>query len=935
MNRRLRANQKPNDSELMPIADRLPAALADRYRIERELGTGGMATVYLAHDVRHDRKVALKVLRPEIGAVLGAERFVKEIRTTAGLQHPHVLPLFDSGTADGFLFYVMPVVEGETLREKLNREKQLDVEEAVQIARDVANALQYAHDHGVIHRDIKPENILLANGQPMVTDFGIALAVDAAAGGRMTETGLSLGTPHYMSPEQAAGDKDITGRSDVYSLAAVLYETLAGEPPHTGKSAQQVMMKIIADDPRPVTKVRKSVPPHVAMALAKALQKLPADRFHSARAFADALGNPAFVAATAVEPGQDRQAPSPNRVAPAGVGAALLLLGALAGVAITVAITGRESTLPQVVRFPLRSPTGTELLQSTRSDVTFALSPDGTRIAFAARVAGEAVNRLYVRTMDRTEAEVIPGTEGALSPFFSPDGQSIGFVSSRDGRIRRVGVDGGDVLVVSGEAAMRMSAPSWGDDGSVVFTGDDHFLRRVGSTGGTSQPVEAGDGAIPVAKPPADTVWVYPFVLPGSRSVVVTPCVSGIIRGAGTCNGELRVLDVASGRLTPLGVQAVRGWHADGYLVFVTGLGALFAAEFDLGRNVLTSEPVRLLDGLYQNFYARTPQVAVSASGTIAYLESPATSDQVIVQVDHRGTEEVLVATPGPYRWLRFSPDQTRIAMIKDAQVHVHDRRSGTTSPVTFGGFNQRPSWSPDGRRLAFMSNTQGRTDVWTVSPDGADSAQPLAPGRDVVQTSATFWTRDGEWIVIDGFPDDTTGLSESGFVGDDIFALPASGGGPMQRVVVTQASEQAGEVSPDGRWIAYVSDDTGDWQVYVQPFLRSGGRTLVSEGPALEPAWASNNELTYTSLTSDSLMLAQLELDDSLGVPAVTRRQALFDRSRFTPGSPSWREYDISRDGQRFLFARSLSGRAPPEPIIVLNWTAEVRRVMAAGRAR
>src|SRR5512135_2039753 len=254
------------------MSDRIETALADRYRVERELGAGGMATVYLAHDLKHDRKVAIKVLKPELAAVLGAERFVVEIKTTASLSHPHILPLFDSGTADGFLFYVMPYIEGETIREKLNRETQFGVDDAVRITREVADALDYAHRHGVIHRDIKPENILLHDGRAMVMDFGIALAVSAAAGGRMTETGLSLGTPHYMSPEQATADKDITGRSDLYSLASVLYEMLAGQPPHLGGSAQQIIMKIITAPVEPVTTFRKSVPPNVSAALMKALE---------------------------------------------------------------------------------------------------------------------------------------------------------------------------------------------------------------------------------------------------------------------------------------------------------------------------------------------------------------------------------------------------------------------------------------------------------------------------------------------------------------------------------------------------------------------------------------------------------------------------------------------------------------------------------------
>src|SRR6188508_2928758 len=276
-------------TDTVPVPSRLQSALADRYRIERELGSGGMATVYLAADLRHDRKVAIKVLKPELAAVLGAERFIVEIKTTASLQHPHILPLFDSGSANGILFYVMPYIEGITIREKLNRETQCGVDEAIRIAREIADALDYAHRHGVIHRDIKPENILLHDGRAMVMDFGIAIALSAAAGGRMTETGLSLGTPHYMSPEQATAEKEISARSDIYSLASVLYEMLTGNPPHTGASAQQIIMKIITEPAQPVTSLRRSVPANVAAAIDKALEKLPADRFATANEFAAAL----------------------------------------------------------------------------------------------------------------------------------------------------------------------------------------------------------------------------------------------------------------------------------------------------------------------------------------------------------------------------------------------------------------------------------------------------------------------------------------------------------------------------------------------------------------------------------------------------------------------------------------------------------------------
>src|SRR3954447_18581526 len=292
---------------------RLQLALSDRYRIEREIGAGGMATVFLGQDLRHDRRVALKLLRPELSAVIGAERFLAEIKLTASLQHPHILPLFDSGEvvvdnpegAQRFLFYVMPFVEGESLRARLNREKQLPVAEAVRIAVEVASALDYAHRHGVVHRDIKPENILLHDGQALVADFGIALAASKAGGNRMTETGMSLGTPHYMSPEQAMGEREITARSDVYALGAVLYEMLTGDPPFTGSTAQAVVARVVTESPRPLVPQRHTIPAHVEAAVLTALEKLPADRFASAAEFAEALQDKTYrsTVVTAAAPG--------------------------------------------------------------------------------------------------------------------------------------------------------------------------------------------------------------------------------------------------------------------------------------------------------------------------------------------------------------------------------------------------------------------------------------------------------------------------------------------------------------------------------------------------------------------------------------------------------------------------------------------------------
>jgi serine/threonine-protein kinase len=273
--------------------DSLNAALAGRYAIERELGRGGMATVYLAHDVKHHRQVAVKVLRPELAAALGPDRFLREVEIAASLNHPHILALHDSGEASGFLFYVMPYVAGESLRHRLDRDKQLPIEEAVGITRHVASALEHAHARNIVHRDVKPENILLYEGEAMVADFGIALVVSAVAEERLTQTGLAVGTPEYMSPEQALGEKNLDARSDVYSLGCVLYELLAGEPPYTGRTAQAIMAKRLADPVPAVRRLRATIPAGLEEALMKALARAPADRFASAAAFAQALAAPA------------------------------------------------------------------------------------------------------------------------------------------------------------------------------------------------------------------------------------------------------------------------------------------------------------------------------------------------------------------------------------------------------------------------------------------------------------------------------------------------------------------------------------------------------------------------------------------------------------------------------------------------------------------
>lgn len=401
--------------------ERLAAAVSARYRIEREIGAGGMATVYLAEDLKHERKVAIKVLRAELSAVIGAERFLREIKTIAGLQHPHILGLIDSGEFDGTAYYVMPYVEGESLRDHLQREKQLPIAEATRIAREVAGALDYAHRRGVIHRDIKPENILLHDGQALVADFGIALAVSSAGGTRMTETGMSLGTPHYMSPEQAMGEREITARSDVYALGCVLYEMLVGEPPFTGPTAQSVVAKVMTDEPRPPSQLRKTIPLALERVTLVALAKLPADRYASAAALSDALTASLIEPAVTSQPGQSANASIPRRRAMWIAG------GAVAGAAVVgLAVLFMKFAAPAVTS------SQTQITFSGRA-TTPAFSPDGRFVAYIERRCDPSPAQTACLSIMLTEVggvtpvEIVSGARDLSPPRWSADGASIVF----------------------------------------------------------------------------------------------------------------------------------------------------------------------------------------------------------------------------------------------------------------------------------------------------------------------------------------------------------------------------------------------------------------------------------------------------------------------------------------------------------------------------
>ena len=758
--------------------NRLSAALAGRYRIERELGQGGMATVYLAHDLRHERQVALKVLRPDLAAVIGASRFLHEIKTTANLQHPHILPLHDSGEVDGTVFYVMPYIEGESLRDRLVRDKQLPVDEAVRIAVEVAGALEHAHQRKVIHRDIKPENILLQGDHALVADFGIALAAAKTEGGsRMTETGMSLGTPHYMSPEQAMGEREISARSDVYALGCVLYELLTGEPPFTGPTAQAIVARVLTEDPRSLTLQRRSIPPHVEAAVLTALAKLPADRFASAAQFGLALGNPAFVGTTTTR--------AVVAVAPKRRNDREFLLGGLAVAALTLlawqTLRPRAgAAAPPITRFTLQYEFDGRISDAAGSPI--AVSPDGSRIVYVGMDSSGANRWLYTRRLDDEAPVRIAGTRDAIAPFFSPDGSRIGF--QQEGMIRHVGIAGGAVVTT---AETPSNSATWAPDSSVYFTLNTG-IYRVPAAGGTPARVATADTTIGEA-------LRWPDALPDGSGVLLTRVVSG---GAST----LAYLSLPDGKLHDLGQSGTYPrWVTGGYVAFIQSDGTLFAARFDRNDVRLVGVPVPIVGGIRLG-PAAPGKLGLSRSGTVAFLGADGNLRELVIAARSGG----LTVLPGPsqfYARPRFSPDGRRIAYqvltvatSLGADVWITDLATANASRITFDTASSDPTWTPEGRRLVYKGR---RGTLYRITVDGSGVVDSLLarPNR---STQELIVTPDGTSLLYrDSDP--------AGRTGADVWLVRLDSADSPRPILRTPFSERGIALSPDGKWLAFTSN--------------------------------------------------------------------------------------------------------------------------------
>lgn len=871
----------------MSSPERLKTALSDRYRIERDLGSGGMATVYLAQDLRHDRAVATKVVHQELAAALGGERFLAEIKTTARLQHPHILPLLDSGEAGGTLYYVMPFVDGESLRDRLNRENQLPIEDSVLIAREVADALGYAHGHGIVHRDIKPENILLQGSHAAVADFGIALAVQSAGGTRLTQTGLSLGTPNYMSPEQAMGDKTIDARSDIYALGAVTYEMLTGEPPFTGANVQAIVAKVLNDRPRPPSMVRDTVPPEVDAAVLKCLAKLPADRFASASAYAAALIAPIAQRI----PARVSSSNTTRRWQLASAGLALVVL-ALAGV---LGFGNRNRTPSRITRAELEIGGSAAAVTSP----TIQASPDSRSIVYCSGY------QIFLRRLeDLTGTPVRAGAGGCYVASFSPDGQHLAVLGVPNG-LR--------IVSLTGEAPPRPIAVKdlpdvpiygggieWASDGQIYIASRTVLLR-----------VKPDDGTTTVlAQVDSSLAFRGLDVLPGAKASLVP-----VSPRAGTELSQFRiaVIDHKSGSMEFV-QQGVQARLAGDHLIVVREDGALAAVPFDATARRTTGTPVRLADSVS----ALVPAIDVTRDGTLLYWREGSAGIGHPVYVDRSGVEtEISPRWTSAFLVPRVSRDGSRLAVEQfqtgSSDTWLRDLRTGVTQRLTTSGSTSgRPTWNPDGQTLSIISDRAGSAEVYTLRLDDA-SVRPLRKfdPRAVFQAE---WTPAGDLLVL-RTDDQAPGKGDILVVrpGTDSVATP---------VIATDSAEYAPTVSPDGRYMAYVSNQSGRFEVWVSTFPDGKGKWQISTEGGFEPAWSrTGRELFYIS---NGNFVASSVVTSPTFVAAAPR--LLFSFTPYLQYGAFNRNYDVMPDGRRFLMIRR-EEQTSTRLVAVFNWRAQLRR--------
>jgi serine/threonine-protein kinase len=909
------------------------------YQIQTLLGAGGMGEVYRARDTKLNRDVALKVL-PEV-FVLDPDRlgrFKREAQVLASLNHPNIAAIYGLEESDSVRALVLELVEGPTLADRI-AQGPMSLDDALPIAKQIADAIEAAHEQGVIHRDLKPANIKVrSDGAVKVLDFGLAKALEPKGALEasaslsptittpvMTEAGLILGTAAYMSPEQAKG-RPVDKRSDVWALGAVLYEMFTGRRAFEGDGVSDTLAAVLRGEPDWAA-LSADVPAAIRALIRGCLEKDWNRRIGDISVALFILGDPASVASGTVGPDSPATIASRpklwRRVTPY-VGT--WLVGAVMAGAAVWFVTPATIPPPRVSRFLITPPSAAaRTVGGLLHD--FALTPDGAHLVYVG-----AKGALFVRALDQLDATPLSGTGAPLAPFVSPDGQWIGFFDGSN-ELKKVAITGGPAVTLGHPDGIPQGA-SWGGDGTIIFatvnvaTG----LQRIAAAGGEPTVLTRPNRA----RGEADHLW--PEILPGGQAALFTITATT----GGLDEAEVAVLDLRTGTQTVLirgGTDAryvasgldspKRAEREGGHLVYASG-GTLRAVAFDLARLAVIGTPVPVLPQVQTTQITGAAAVAVAADGTLVYTQGSVAAAGVrsLVWVDRRGQETPIAAPPRNYVYPRLSPDGTRLALhIADQErdVWLWDLARAAITRVTFDpGQDSFPVWTPDGRRLFFSSDRAGTRNLFAQAADGTGALTRLTESPNA--QDATSVSPDGTRLVF-GELAPTTGV--------DVMQLRLDGTHAITPLVQTPFSERNGEVSPDGRWLAYDANDSGRFEIYVRPFPDvSNGHWQVSMEGGTRPLWGRDGHELFFLAPTGALMRVGMARGSTWMATAPTK---LFEGHYGAAAVFLDRTYDVSPDGRRFLMIKPLGSPdatdAPASFVVVQHWVEELKRLVPTNR--
>jgi Tol biopolymer transport system component len=876
------------------------------YEILSAIGAGGMGEVYRARDTRLERIVAVKILPDHLSdrAEL-RERFEREARTIASLNHPHICTLHDIGQQDGTDFLVMEYLEGETLAERLKK-GPLPLDQVLQYAIEISDALDKAHRKGITHRDLKPGNIMLTKTGTKLLDFGLAklrasptaspLSQLPTANDNITAQGTILGTLQYMAPEQLEG-KEADARTDIFAFGTIVYEMATGKKAFEGKSHASLIARILEADPPPISSLQPMTPPQLDRVVKKCLAKEREDRWQSAKDLTDELKwiaeAPENTRGVALEPKRTRKLWR----WPVALAIAAVALAVAGGIAIW---NLRPAQPRPVTRTVIALPPEQQL--AALDLPVIAISPDGHYLAYAATVRGQT-QQLFLRAMDSLEARPMPGTEGAISPFFSPDGQWVGFFQS--GTLKKVSVSGGATVSV-GYAANPRGASWDGGQRTIIFAPNlDGPLQQVPYEGGVSRPLTQLEKA--------DITHRWPEVLPGGKAVAFVAA----SRDTSIASDRIMVRSLQTGEQRDFGQGVTYPRYVpSGHLIYAQGT-TLMAVPFDPDRLEIRGSAIPVVEGVAVSQISGAAQYAVSTTGSLVYVSGVVTVQRKLVWVNRNGTEQALPAPAQAYRYARLSPDGRRVAVESDSQIWIYDLSKDTFTRLTFEGTtNQGPIWTPDGKRITVDSNKEGPANLFWQLADGSGGLERL--GTSHYAQVPRSWSPDGQLLA----------FHENNITtGKDIWVLRLSDH-KAEPFLQTPFNEGGPVFSPDGHWLAYISDESGRPEIYVKPYPGPGGKWQISTEGGNEPAWNRNGrELFFRSGSKMMAVEVTTQPTFSAGKPKL-----LFE-GQYVPVQAGLMStaYDVSPDGQRFLMIKA--NEQPPAQInVVLNWFEELKQKVPTG---